>query len=216
MRLKFFAIAALIGALSSTAIHCQNSSRLSLIFSGGTGFSGIEPRKPTDAVSGASRWGGSGGIHAEIGISGQFIEAGIDYSYLTNWLTYSDAGKSIEGTRRFSLQSVTLPIMYNFRFFPRKDGNPNLMCGIGLFGSYFPHKAIGETGTLSGYDLMNWAAGPCLRISYFPFELEDEYLLGLYLDIRQSISHAYTDDYFKGAKPGDLGILDLGVSLKLQ
>jgi hypothetical protein len=63
---------------------------------------------------------------------------------------------------------------------------------------------------------MRWAAGPCLRIGYYPLEIEEKYLLGLYLEIRRSISQIYTDDYFKGTKPGDLGILDFGVSLKLQ
>jgi hypothetical protein len=216
MRHKIVAIVALFAAISSTALYSQNRGWLSVIFSGGTGFSGIEPKKPTDAVSGASRWGGRGGVHAEVGISGQFIETGLDYSYLTDDLTYTDAGKSIDGTRNFVLQSVTLPIMYNFHFFNRNDGNPNLVCGIGLFGSYFPYMAIGETGILSNYDLMNWAAGPCLRISCFPFEIEDKYFLGLYLDIRRSINHLYTDGYFNGTKPGDVGILDFGVSLKLQ
>jgi hypothetical protein len=106
---------------------------------------------------------------------------------------------------KISRPGLTLPVMHNFHFFNRKDGNPGLICGVGLSGSWFPYKAIGETATLSNYDLMNGAAGLCLRINYFPFELEDKYLLGPYPDFMRSINHMYT-----------VGILDFGVSLRLQ
>jgi hypothetical protein len=149
MRPKIVTIVSLFAVISSTAVYCENKSWLSLIFSGGAGFAGIEPTKPTDAVSGASQWGGRGGVRAEMNLAGQYIETGVDYSYLASSVTYRDGISNIDGTRSFAMQAITLPVMYNLHFFNRKDGNPNLVCGIGVFGSCFPYQTVAETGTLS-------------------------------------------------------------------
>jgi hypothetical protein len=216
---KAFSLIALFATLSSTVAYCENKSAFSLIFSGGANFGGIEPKKPMkplDAVSGASKWGGTGGVHAEIGIAGHFIETGLDYSYYKNDLTYKDAEKNIDGTRSFAVQGIALPITYNFHFFKRSGGDPGLIVGLGFLGSYFPYQETKETGTLSGYNSKNWAAGPILRVSYYPLEIEGKYLPGLYLGLFRSLSRIYTDDYYKDSKAGDLGILDMGINLKIK
>ena len=209
-------IAAVVMIGLATSAYCEKKNLLSFIFSGGTNFGGIVRTGSIDAVSSASQWGGHGGVHAEIGISGHFIETGLDYSYYRDDLTYQDAKNNIDGTRSFALHGISLPVMYNFHFLNRKNGDPNLIMGIGLLGSYFPYQEVGETGTLSGYNLKNWAAGPCLQIDYYPLEIEEKYLLGLYLNLYRSISQFYTDDYYIATKAWDLGILDLGFSLRMR
>ncbi len=209
-------IAAVVMIGLATSAYCEKKNLLSLIFSGGTNLGSIVRTGSVDAVSSASQWGGQGGVHAEIGISGHFIETGLDYSYYKDDLIYQDANNSINGTRSFALHSLSLPIMYNFHFFNRKNGDPNLIVGVGLLCSVFPYQEVGETGTLSGYNLKNWAAGPSLQIDYYPLEIEEKYLLGLYLNLYRSISQFYTDAYYIGTKTGDLGILDLGFGLRMR
>jgi hypothetical protein len=202
--------------LSTTAAFCENKGILSLIFSGGASYVCVAPNEPVDAVTSASRWGGNGGIHAEIDLAGHFIETGLDYSYFKNDYTYNNLSGNIDGTRSFTIQGITLPVMYNFHFFNRGNGDPRLILGLGLFGSYFPYHKVGETGSMSSYNLKNWTAGPCLRISYYPLEIEDKYLLGLFLGLSRSINGFYTDDYYKGTNAGNLGFLDLGINLKMR
>lgn len=209
-------IAAIVMIGLAISAYCEKKNMLTLIFCGGANFGAIVRAGSIDAVSSASQWGGHGGVHAEIDISGHFIETGLDYSYYKDNLIYQDANNNIDGKRSFALHSLSLPIMYNFHFLNRKSGDPNLIVGVGFLGSYFPYQEIGETGTLAGYNLKNWAAGPCLQISYYPLEIEEKYLLGLYLNLYRSISQFYTDSYYIGAKAGELGILDLGINLRMR
>ena len=214
--LKIPSLTVLLVMLSVAAVHCENRSNFALLFSGGANYGCLVPKEPVDGVSGASKWGGNGSVHAEIGIAGHFVETGLDYSYFKNDVTYKDTDKSIEGTRSFAVQNIAIPIMYNFHFFKRESGDPNLIAGIGLLASYSPYRVVGETGTLPDYSSNNWALGPCLRIGFYPLEIEGKYYPGLYLGLFRSISRFYTDDYYKGKETGVWGIFDIGISLRMK
>jgi hypothetical protein len=214
--LKISSVIVLFVMLSVAVVHCENRSNFSLIFSGGANYGCLVPKEPIDGVSGASKWGGNGGVHAEIGIAGHFIETGFDYSYFKNDLSYLDTDKSIDGTRSLTMHSMAIPIMYNFHLSNREAGDPNLIVGIGLLASYSPYQVVRKIGTLPDYSSSNWAVGPCLRISFYPLEIEGKYYPGLYLGLFRSISRFYTDDYYKDKKAGVWGILDIGISLKMK
>jgi hypothetical protein len=207
-------LAVLFMVLSSPTVHGEHQSALAMIFSGGTHVGGITKTEPVDAVSSASKWGGHAGVHTEMDIAGHFLETGLDYFYLKKDLDYEDTNKAIEGTRSFTANGIALPIMYNFHFFKREGGDPNLVLGVGLQGFIFPVQEIKDTGTVPSSDSKNWAAGPCIRISYYPLEIKRKYAPGIYLQLFRSFSHFYTVDY-EDAEAGELAFIGLGVSLKV-
>lgn len=212
--LKIVPFVALFVMLSSTAAYAEQS-RLSLVFSGGMQVGGITKTEPVDAVSSASKWEGHAGVHTEMNIAGHFLETGLDYFYLKKDLNYEDSEKAIAGTRSFAAHGIALPIMYNFHFFKREGGDPNLVLGVGLQGFFFPDQDLKDTGAVPPSDSKNWAAGPCIRISYYPLEIKRKYSPGIYLHLFRSASRFYTVDY-ENAEPGELAIMGFGVSLKVR
>ncbi len=150
--LKIFSVVLLFLILSLVSAYCENTNMFSLIISGGINYGSIVKSGNIDAITSASKVGGHGSIHNEINIYGHFIETGLDYISYFEDINYKDTNKNIDGTRSFSMHSINLPIMYNFHFFNRKNGNPTLILGLGLLGYYFPYQEIRDTGTLSGYN----------------------------------------------------------------
>lgn len=201
--------------LPSIAAYGENKTKSSLIFSGGMHVGGITQTEPLDAVSSASKKCGHGGVHTEMDIAGHPFEIGLEYSYFEKRLDYKDAEKGIDGRRSFTAHGLALPVLYNFHFFNRANGDPNLVLGVGLSGYYFPQQDIEDTGTVSVSDAKNWAAGPCIRITYFPFTIKEKYFPGLYLHLFRSINQFYSVDY-EDADAGELAILGFGLSLKLK
>jgi hypothetical protein len=212
---KFVPLVFLFTMLSSTAVYGENQSGFSLVFSGGMHVGGITRAEPIDAVSSASKWEGHGGVHAEMDIAGHFLETGLDYFYLKKDLDYEDTDKNIDGTRSFTAHGIALPVLYNFRFLKRGSGDPSLVLGVGLTGFLFPYQEIKDTGTVSVSDSKNWAAGPCIRISYYPLELKGKYSPGLYLSLFRSFSRFYIVDD-EDSKAGELAIIGIGISLKIK
>lgn len=208
----FFAL--LIFALSTSVLYGEGASLLSLVVAGGGNFSCLVPKRPVDAVTSASKWGGYGSVHAEIGIAGHVIETGLDYADLHNTIDFEESGDT--GQRSLTTQSITVPVMYDFRFFERKKGEPKLIFGIGLFGSWFPSVDVQEKGYAPGYRTEVWAAGPCLRLGYYPLALQRKYFPGVYLNLFRTLNPFYSDDYYVGEKEGVFGLLDIGVSLRIK
>lgn len=209
------AVAAALFAAAAPVGHCEGSGGLALIFSGGAHAGGITKTEPLDAVSSASARCGHLGVHTEILVAGQALETGLEYAYFEKELDYEDAGAGIDGERSFRAHGIALPLLYNFRFFKRQDGQARLVAAIGMTGWYFPYVRIEDSGTVSPSDEKNWAVGPCVRIAYYPVSLNGKYFPGLYLQLFRSFSRFYTVDE-KDAEAGELALAGFGISLKVK
>lgn len=206
---------AFLGVMLTSTIHGENLGMASYSFSGGMHLGGITKTEGLDAVSSASRWQAHGGVHAEVEIAGQIFETGLDYSYLKKELTYKDTSKSISGETAFAAHALSLPLLYNLRFFNRPSGGARLVLGLGLTAYYFPHQELEATGTVPDSDSKNWALGPAVRLGWYPIELMGRYCIGPYAALFRSFNRFYDID-FEGAESGELAIMELGINLKVR
>ena len=184
---------------------------LSLLFSGGITSGGIVHTGKIDGVSGATKTGGHAAVHTEIAVFGHYLETGIDYTLYQQDMVFKT--NNIDGTRNIVMQSLGIPLTYNFHFFNRANGNPYLVLGLGLYGSYFVSQSITDTGTLGPYQIQNAFWAPTIRIGCFPLEWEGN-LIGLYMNIARSGAGFYSDDYYKDQFLGGVVTINLGAVWK--
>ncbi len=189
-----------------------------IIYTGGNwgGLTGSLPFSETTNVSHATKLGANIGLHTELNIYGNHIETGLDYVYYNQDFIYNDSLNNISGTRTFFLHALTIPLTYNFHFFNREDGNPWLVFGIGMFGSWFFYEKVTDAGRLTDYHLNNANYGIYLHFIFYPFEFLDKNLLGIYVNLSRSINsnNFYSDKYILNNNAAGTASTTFGLAMK--
>jgi hypothetical protein len=179
----------------------------------GPHYGGIIDNKRVDAVTSATRWGGRLGLSAEFGIRRHYLEAGLDYLYFSQGLTFYNG---FDGTRDLSFHELRLPVMYNFHFLTKNRDYPMLTAGLGPYiGLLLSHYAI-DNGSLPAYTMKNAEIGVRICCSFFPIVVSRHFPMGIYLDFYRGFSAFYQDQYhaFMTNMSGNLSTLSMGIVMR--
>lgn len=205
----------LLTFLQALAAAQENKKPADVSFSLFTGphYGGIIDNKKADAVTSATKWGGRLGLSAEFGIRHHYLEAGLDYLYFTQGLTFYNG---FSGTRNLYFHELRLPVMYNFHFLTKNRAYPMLTAGLGPYlGVLLFHSSI-VSGFVPAYTMKNAEIGLRVNCSYYPFIVSGHFPMGIYLDFYRGFSPFYEDQYHSFLKnmAGNLSTLSLGIILK--
>jgi hypothetical protein len=197
----------------SLAQDNKKSADLSFSLFAGPHYGGIIDNKKADAVTSATKWGGRLGLSAEFGIKRHYLEAGLDYLYFTQALTFYNG---FAGTRDLYFHELRLPIMYNFHFLTKNRAYPMLTAGLGPYLGVLLYHWSTVNDPVPSYTMKNAEIGLRVDCSYFPFIVSNHLLLGIYLDFYRGFSPFYEDQYHSFTKnmSGNLSTLSLGFVVK--
>jgi len=179
---------------------------------GGINWGGIVDNRRVDTVTSATRWRYNAGLRSEFNISEHYLEAGLEYFYIDQTISYSDASESIDGHRDFSLHNLKYSLTYNFHFYNDRHRNPMLIIKLGLFGLYTLNQKVTERGTLNSYDIKKWTIGPTFGASFYPLRINKYCNIGLYIDFSRGMGIKYYEDsYHDTMALGDMSNMQMGL-----
>jgi hypothetical protein len=182
----------------------------------GPHYGGIIDNKKADAVTSATKWGGRLGLSAEFGIGRHYLEAGLDYLYFTQGLTFYEGLDGFAGTRNLYFHELRLPVMYNFHFLAKNRAYPMLTAGLGPYLGVLLSQNSTVSGSVPAYTLKNAEIGLRVNCSYYPLVVSSHFPMGFYLDFYRGFSPFYEDQYHSFFKnmTGNLSTLSLGIIVK--
>ena len=187
----------------------KKSPDISFSLFAGPHYGGIIDNKKADAVTSATKLGGRLGVSAEFGIKRHYLEAGLDYLFFTQALTFYNG---FAGTRDLYFHELRLPIMYNFHFLTKNRAYPMLTAGLGPYLGVLLYHCSTINDPVPAYTMKNAEIGLRVNCSYYPFVVSSNLHLGIYLDFYRGFSPFYEDQYHSFMKnmTGNLSTLSLG------
>jgi hypothetical protein len=183
------------------------------IFKLGSNYGGIiENSNP--AVSGDTQTGSTVSFQQTFLFKGHTFQTGIDYVSHRQRITYFDTLHVIDGTRRFNIHQLRVPLSYNVNILRDFDKVPTLIIHIGVSGGVTLSPGITEElrlglpkSTLTRVDI-----GPQLGVTLQPLQLDYHHYLGVYVDFYRG-TRIYNDIYHKDKGVGNLNFFKVGALL---
>jgi hypothetical protein len=177
---------------------------------------GVNGVSDVDAISGASKIAYNAGFHSVLKGHGRTMEIGIDYIKLENSIEYDMPSLSVNGTRTFETHQIRLPITYNFEFLKNDLKQPKFVLKVGASPGYIISKKITDSEdseNMPDYEFSDWDVCGKIGLSYYPFDFNQYYRIGLYLDAYRGFK-TYDDIYHEAAYLGGNAFLKFGVIYK--
>ena len=151
------------------------------------------PEATVDAFSGATRIGVNAGVRIAQPIGRIALETGVDYIRHNQQFNYIDAGHFAMGQRDLRVSQVAIPLRLQIPLFARLLPGADMGISAGYTGEINLIQ-VASSGILPDYSIIKWSDGLSVGFSMYPFVLENNSRLGIYVDLYRG-SPAYEDYY---------------------